>query len=134
MFGIVHGGWRRSRLFAVGGHDFGGWSVGMDHPVAEPDGSVAVGFDEFELMADEQEDAGSVDQVLHALSGLFDPVDVANAEDLIEQEDLGVNIGGDGEGEALLHAAGEVFDGGVLESVEFGEVEDSVGPGGDLLA
>ena len=51
-------------------------------------------------------------------------VEVADGEDLVEEEDVGVEVGGDGEGEAHIHAAGVILDGGVNEVFEAGELNN----------
>ncbi len=49
---------------------------------------------------------------------------VAHGEDLVGQEDVGLQVDGHGETQAHLHAGGVVFEGGVDEVLEFGELND----------
>ena len=49
---------------------------------------------------------------------------VAHGEDLVGQEDVGLQVDGHGEAQAHLHAGGVVFEGGVDEVLEFRELDD----------
>ena len=52
--------------------------------------------------------------------------DVADGEDLVDEEDFGFEMGGDGEGQADVHAGGVVLDGSVNEFFGFSEGHDFV--------
>jgi hypothetical protein len=59
-------------------------------------------------------------------------IDVADGEGFIDEKDIGVDVDGDGKGEADGHAAGVGFDGLVDEVADFGEGFDGGVAGFDL--
>ena len=52
--------------------------------------------------------------------------DVADREDLVDDQDLGLEMGGHGEGQAHVHAAGVALDRRVEELLDLGELDDLV--------
>jgi hypothetical protein len=68
---------------------------------------------------------------LHALAleGL-----VAHGQDLVDEQDVGVDVDGHGEGQAHVHAARVELDLGVDEPLDAGEVDDGVEVGVGLAA
>src|SRR5262249_35458903 len=59
---------------------------------------------------------------------------VAHRQDLVDEQDLGVEVGGDGEGQPNIHAAGVALGGGVEEFLDLGESDDVVELAVDLAA
>ena len=59
---------------------------------------------------------------------------VADGQHFIHDQDFRVQVGGDGEGEADVHAAAVALDGRVQELLDAGEVHDGVELAGDLAA
>ena len=51
---------------------------------------------------------------------------VADREHLVDEQDLRLEVGGDGEGEPHRHAARVALDRGVEEALDLGEVDDFV--------
>ena len=51
---------------------------------------------------------------------------VADREHLVDEQDLGLEVGGDGEGEPHLHAARVALDRRVEEALDLGELDDLV--------
>ena len=58
---------------------------------------------------------------------------VADREDLVDQEDVGIAVRGDREAQAHGHAGGIGLDGGVQKRLDAGEPHDGLEAGGDLL-
>ena len=50
-------------------------------------------------------------------------VDIADGECLVDQEDVGIDVGGNGKTEAHIHAAGIVLDGHVNEVAQLGKID-----------
>lgn len=67
-----------------------------------------------------------VADLIHLSHALFLEFGVADGEDFVDEEDFGVEMGGYGEGEADVHAAGVAFYGGIQELFDLGEVDDGV--------
>ena len=68
----------------------------------------------------------AIQQLADASLGLVDERDVAHAQALVDQENLGVDLGGDGEGQPHVHAAGVVLQRQVREVAKPGEFEDAI--------
>ena len=52
--------------------------------------------------------------------------DVADGKDFVDQQDLGVQVSGNGEGKSHVHAAGIALDRRVDELLDLGEIHDRV--------
>lgn len=65
-----------------------------------------------------------VDEVLDALLAFLLEEHVADGERLVDDEDVGLGDGGDGERDARDHAGGKVLHGHVYEVGQLGEVDD----------
>ena len=65
-----------------------------------------------------------LDEVLNAALALLLEEHVADGERLVDDEDVGLGDGGDGERDACDHAGGEVLHGHVHEIGQLGEVDD----------
>ena len=72
-------------------------------------------------------------EVLDALLALLLEEDVADRERLVDDQDVGLGDGGDGEGDARHHAARVVLEWHVHEILELGELDDLVELGVDEL-
>ena len=59
---------------------------------------------------------------------------VAHRQHLVDEQDVGLHVHGDGEAETHVHAAGVVLDGVVDELGQPAELDDLLGDRGDLLA
>src|SRR5690348_13412906 len=100
----------------------------------ESDGALAERVDGVDVMRDEEDGAAGVGEVGHFAEAFFLEFGVADGEDFVDDEDFGFEMGGDGEGEAGVHAGGIVFDGSVEEFFGAGEGDDFVEAGGDFSA
>jgi hypothetical protein len=116
----------------VGGDYFVGGTVLADLAVVDPDYAVAEAADLVELVRDEDDGAAGAGDVAHFAEALFLEVDVADGEDFVDEENFGFEMGGHGEGQADVHAAGVVLDRGVDKFFEFGEGDDFVELAGDV--
>ena len=77
-------------------------------------------------MADEQQGLAAFLEVADAVEALELEGQVAHGEDFVHEQDVGIDLDGDGEAEADVHAAGVVLDGHVDEVAQFGEIDDAV--------
>ena len=85
-------------------------------------------------MRDEEQGAAAGEQLLDAAVALLAERLVADGEHLVDEDDRLLEPGDHGEGDAHLHAAGEVLVRGVDEVADLGELDDLVEAGVDLLA
>lgn len=88
---------------------------------------MAEGFYSGHVVADEEDGAAFlVGGFVHAVEALALEVGVADGEDFVHDEDVGVEVGGDGESQADVHAAGVALDGRVDEFADLREFDDLV--------
>ena len=85
-------------------------------------------------MADEDDGASVPRDVAHLAEALLLELDVADGEHLVDEEDLGLEVRGDGEREPHLHPARVALDRSVEEALDTGELDDVVEPPRDLRA
>ena len=78
------------------------------------------------LVTHKQHRAPPLSHLAHLAQALLLELSVADREDLVDEEDLGFEVGGDGEGQADAHAAGVALDGGVDKLLDAGEGDDLV--------
>src|SRR5271165_2029153 len=116
----------------VGGDDFVGVAVLADLAVVDPDYAVAESADLVELVGDEDHGTAGAGHVAHFAEAFFLEIDVADGQDFVDEEDFRFEVGGDGEGQADVHAGGVVLYGSVDEFFEFGEGYDFVEFAGDV--
>src|SRR5271165_1914071 len=116
----------------VGGDDFVGVAVLADLAVVDPDYAVAESADLVELVGDEDHGTAGAGHVAHFAEAFFLEIYVADGQDFVDEEDFGFEVGGDGEGQADVHAGGVVLYGRVDEFFEFGEGYDFVEFAGDV--
>ena len=67
-----------------------------------------------------------VGDVLHLAEALLLELGVADGEHLVDDQDLRLEVRGDGEGQAHVHAAGVALDRRVEELLDLGEGDDLV--------
>ena len=92
--------------------------------VIEPHDAVAQSFDVGGGVGDEEHGDAAGAQLMNFAHAALAKVDIAHGEGFIHQQNLGVDVNGDGEGEADGHAARIGLDGLVDELADFGEVFD----------
>ena len=86
-------------------------------------------------MTDKQHGSSTLRRnILHLAYRFLLEFGIADGEDFIDDEDLGLEEGGYGEAEADGHAAGEALDGGVDVFFDTSKVDDLIELGGDLFA
>src|SRR5712692_4156000 len=78
-----------------------------------PDDAMAEAANLIELMADKNDRSAGAGHVAHFAEAFLLEVDVADGEDFIDEEDFRLEMGGDGESEADVHAGRVVLDGSV---------------------
>ncbi len=72
--------------------------------------------------------------VLHFSETLCLKLGVAHGQDLVDQKNFGIEVGGDGEGEPHIHSARVPLDRGVEKPFDFGEGDDLIEFSFDLRA
>ena len=93
----------------------------------DPDGALADALDLVHGMAHQQHgNVAGVDEVLDALLALALEEHVAHRERFVDDEDVGLGDGRDGERDARGHTRGVVLEGHVHEVLELGELDDLV--------
>src|SRR5664280_2281471 len=85
-------------------------------------------------MTDKDDGASAPCGILQLSETLSLETGVADGEYLVDQENLGLEVGRDGESQAQIHAGGVVLYGGVEEAVDLGECDDLVELAADLGA
>ena len=78
------------------------------------------------VMADKQHGSSCAGDFGHFAKAFFLKLGVADRQDFVDNENLGLEMGGDGEGEAHIHAARIALDRRIEESLDFGEGDDLV--------
>ncbi len=79
-----------------------------------------------QVVAHEEDRAARRRDVAHLAEALLLELRVADGEHLVDEQDLGLEVGGDGEREPHVHAARVALDRGVEEPLDAGEVDDGV--------
>ena len=77
-------------------------------------------------MANKQHCPPAVRDILHLAEALLLELSVADGENLVDDQDLWFQVGGDGEGQPNVHAAGVALDRRVEELFDFREIDDLV--------
>jgi hypothetical protein len=107
----------------------------LDAALAQENDAVGQRGDGGHVVADEKDRAAlALGDVLHFAEALFLELGIAHGEHLINDEDLRLQVRGDGEGEADVHAAGVMLDRRVEEHLGFRKGDDLVELAVDLLA
>ena len=89
--------------------------------VVQPQGAVADGLDVAGGVGHVKDGNAAGAQVMHLAHAALAEVDIAHGQGFVHQQDLGVHIDGDGEGQPHYHAAGVRLDGLADEVADFGE-------------
>ena len=63
---------------------------------------------------------------LDPLKALFLKSGVADAENLIDDQDVGIDFGSDRKGEAHVHSGGVLLHWGIYKVAQFGELDDGL--------
>ncbi len=93
----------------------------------DPDGGLTEALDLLHAVANEKHrHISGIDEVLDAALALLLEEHVAHGERLVDDEDVGLGDGRDGEGDARNHAARIVLERHVHEIMQLGEVDDLV--------
>ena len=114
-------------------NDFLRRAVLTDLASIDPDSASAQTTNLIHLVAHEQ-NRPALRDVAHLAEAFLLERSVADGEDFVHEQDFGLEMRGDGEGEAHLHAAAVVLQGGVEEAFHFGEGYDLVELAADFAA
>jgi len=106
------------------GDDFSARPVAFDASVLEQDRPVAELSDRLHLVRDEDHRAPGLAQVLHAPQAPFLELGVADREHFVDQKDLRLEMGRDGERETDVHPARIALHRRVHELLDAGELND----------
>ena len=90
----------------------------------QPHSAVADGFDVGDGVGNEEDGDAARAQFVDFAHAALAEIDVAYRQGFVHQQDFGVDIDGDGEGQADYHAARISFDRLIDEVADFGEVFD----------
>ena len=124
-FGVIGQSSDLCELRAICLADFVDGAVHAQVALLDPDRALADALDLVHGVAHEQDgDVAIVDEVLDALLAFLLEEHVANGERLVDDEDVGLGDGGDGERDARDHAGGKVLHGHVHKVGQLGEVDD----------
>jgi len=122
-------------FFEVAADGFLGVGIKVEAAFFEEDAAGTKGEDGAHVVADEDDGAATfVGNVVHFVEAFFLELVVPYGEDFIDQEYVGFQVGGNGEGQSHIHAAGVAFDGGFQEFFHASEVYDFVEFGLDFGA
>src|SRR5690349_11795601 len=103
-----------------------GGAVLADGSGVNPDDAVAKTANLIELMGDKDDGAAGASDIAHFAETFFLEIDVADGEDFVHEKDFRLEMGGNGKGEADVHAGGVVLHLGVNEFFELGEGDDFI--------
>jgi len=101
-------------------------AVGLDHAIAQPDGPLADRLDRLEVVGDEHHGGALGQHRPHAVETLLLEGGVADGQDLVDQQDVGLRLDHHRECETDEHARRIVLELQVDELLELGEVEHCV--------
>jgi adenylyl-sulfate kinase len=103
-------------------------SVPDDASLVEPHGPLTDLRDLRQGVRDEEKRLPPLPEMRHPLVAFAAKALVPDGQDLVHEEDVGIDLGGDGEGQAGRHAGGVSPDRGVEEGLHLGEGRDRGGP------
>src|SRR5258708_5396339 len=106
--------------------EFGGGAVVGEGGGVNADDAVGPAAKLIELVGDQDDGAAGASDVAHLAEGFLLEFDVADSEDFVDEEDFRLEMRGDGEGQADVHAGGIVLDGRVDEFFQFGKRHDFI--------
>ena len=95
------------------------------HRVQDEPGLAQAG-DRTHVVAHEDDGPPLLRDVPHLAQAFLLKRRVPHGQDLVHQDDLRLEMGGDGEGQAQIHAGGVVLDRRVQEALDLGEADDLV--------
>ena len=127
---IVGGGQRciiLDRRPVEGGH-FPGGARRLHHGVGQPNRLLTGGLDRRQVVRDVDERGALADDLFDSTDALLLEVGIAHRQHLVDQQDVGLQEGGDGEAQPHLHAEGEELDLAVDGVLQPGELDDLVEP------
>ena len=104
--------------------DFTGVAHDADMTLIDPGGGVAEVTDGVQIVRDEDEGAPGAEQFFDAAHAFALEVLIPYGQHLIDEEDLGAGVDGDGEPEPKVHPGGPCADGVVDEGAQLGEPDD----------
>ncbi len=102
--------------------------------MVEPEHALAVLADVLERVGDEEEGLAAGRDVGHAVVTLALKLLVAHGQGLVHQQDVGIHVGRDREGQPRGHAGREGANGGVDEVLQLGPLHDAIQAHARLLA
>ena len=100
--------------------------IADDAPAVDPDRAVAKLRDRGQGVRDEQHGPPRVTELLHPSEAAALELGVADREHLVDEHDLGLQVGRDRERKAHVHAARVALHGRVDEPLDAGELDDVV--------
>ena len=110
-------------------HVADGAIVAHQPPAVEEEGPLAELLHGVHVVADEEDRAPAAAHLAHLPQAPLLELRVADREHLVHHQDLGLQVGGHGEGQAHVHAARVVLHRRVEEALHAGEVDDLVEAG-----
>jgi hypothetical protein len=132
-FRLFLGGLEAADRLVVGVQDGLGVAFEFELTPVQEDAARAEVLHRGHVMADEQDRAPLLGHLLDPPQALVLESDVADREDLVDDQDLRLQVGGDREGEPDVHPAGIVLDLRVEEPLDLGEGDDLVEFAVDLV-
>ncbi len=131
--GPLANGHRVVSRIEVAGDDRAGGSIGSYPTLLEQDGPIAEAGHRRHVVGDEEDGSALSSDPLHGVEAFALEIRIADGENLVDDQDLRLEVGGDGEGEPHLHAARIALDRGVDEFLYAREIDDLVELAIDLL-
>ncbi|HEY6776296.1 MAG TPA: hypothetical protein VI122_07275, partial [Thermoleophilaceae bacterium] len=97
---------------------FRGPAVMLGAAAVDPNDAITKSSDRAEVMTDEENGSALVGEFGHPCDATALELGVADGEDFVDDDDVGFEVGGDGEGEPQVHAGGVALEGGVEEALD----------------
>ena len=115
-----------SQALFVGGNDLTSRAPRLQSALLDVDRGGAKLANAVHVVADEHHRAAAAADVVHLAQALLLERGVADGEHLVDEQDLRLEVRGDREGQAHVHAARVVLDRRVEELLDLGERDDLV--------
>ena len=116
----------------VGGDHFVSRAGLADGGGINPDDAVAEASNLIELVGDKDDGAAGAGHVAHLPKAFLLETDIADGKNFVHEKDFRLEMGGDSEGQADVHAGRIVLHGRINEFFEFGKGHDFVELADDL--